>query len=403
MIPAVPRSYSAPRDDADGDVDQPAEDRSCPPKIYVTRLPGRPARSRNQPRARAGSPVAGSGRAGVVALVMVAVAYPVLWVLARPGGQPLGRFLGELCGAEAVLLFSCSLVLATLLAPIERAFGGLDRVAVWHRRAAVAGVLLLIPHVALVSSAPDRYATSLGHALGDIALIGLLVLAVWALAPSLRAARWPGPIQRMARATYERWLTGHRLTGLFVIVAVVHGAIVDPVLRDSVLLRVAFLIVGAAGTIAYLYRELLARYVVPIYDYTVADVRRPNKTTLEVDSDARPQAADVCARPVRVPRPRWLRWLAAPSLLGIELPERSAPRADDQGLWRLHARSLRPAPPGDPRQAGRPVRRLRLSPGRPRSDLDRRRNRRDAVSQLDPVDRRAVRPAGRLLLLGRPR
>jgi predicted ferric reductase len=93
--------------------------------------------------------------------------------------------------------------LAALLAPIERAFGGLDRVALWHRHAAVAGVLLLISHIALVSSAPDRYATSLGHALGDIALIGLLVLAVWALAPSLRVARWPGPIQRMARATYS--------------------------------------------------------------------------------------------------------------------------------------------------------------------------------------------------------
>ena len=135
-----------------------------------------------QPPPADGSPVAGSGRAGMVALVIVAVAYPALWVLARPGGQPLGRFLGELCGAEAVLLFSCSLVLATLLAPIERAFGGLDRVAVWHRRAAVAGVLVLIPHVALVSSAPDRYATSFGHALGDIALLGLLVLSVWALA-----------------------------------------------------------------------------------------------------------------------------------------------------------------------------------------------------------------------------
>jgi predicted ferric reductase len=235
-----------------------------------------------QPEPGDGSSVAGSGRSGMAALVIVAVAYPVLWVLARPGGQPVGRFVGELCGAEAVLLFSCSLVLTTLLAPIERAFGGLDRVAVWHRRAAVVGVLLLIPHVALVSSAPDRYATSLGHALGDVALIGLIVLAVWALAPSLRAARWPGPIQRMARVAYERWLTGHRLTGVFVIVAVVHGAIVDPVLRYSLLLRVAFVIVGAAGAIAYLYRELLARDVVPIYDYTVDDVRRPNKTTLDV-------------------------------------------------------------------------------------------------------------------------
>ena len=114
------------------------------------------AQPRSAEGSSAGLSVAGSGRAGVVALVAVAVAYPVLWVVARPGGQPLGRFVGELCGAEAVLLFSCSLVLATVLAPIERAFGGLDRVAVWHRRAAVAGVLLLIPHVALVSSAADR-------------------------------------------------------------------------------------------------------------------------------------------------------------------------------------------------------------------------------------------------------
>ena len=75
----------------------------------------------------------------------------------------------------------------------------------------------------------------------------------------------------MARATYERWLTAHRLTGLFVVVAVVHAAIVDPVLHRSTVLRVVFLVVGAVGVAAYVYRELLARYVVPIYDYTVAD------------------------------------------------------------------------------------------------------------------------------------
>jgi len=228
------------------------------------------------------STVSGPGRAGVTALVAVAVANLVLWVLARPAGQPAGRFVGELCGAEAVLLFSISLVLATLLPPIERAFGGLDRVARWHRRAAVGGVLLLIPHVALVGSTADPYATSLGHGLGDIALIGLLALALWALAPGLRAARWPGVIRRLARASYERWLTAHRLTGLFVMVAVAHAAIVDPVLHRSTLLLVVFLIVGGIGTVAYLYRELFARYFVPIYDYNVLDVQRLNKTTLSV-------------------------------------------------------------------------------------------------------------------------
>ena len=39
------------------------------------------------------------------------------------------------------------------------------------------------------------------------------------------------------------------------------------------------------GVAAYAYRELLARFVMPIYDYTVAEVRRPNDTTVEVSLD----------------------------------------------------------------------------------------------------------------------
>jgi len=219
---------------------------------------------------------------GAAALIAVATLYPVVWILARPSGQPTGRFAAELCGAEAVLLLSCALVLATLLTPIERAFGGLDRVAIWHRRVATAAVVLLVPHVALVGSPADPYETGLGHGLGDVALLGILVVTLWALAPKLRAARWPGPIRALARTSYERWLTAHRLAGLFVAVAVVHGAIVDPVLHRSTPLRVLFLVVGGVGVAAYLYLELIARYVIPIYDYTVAEVRRPNDSTIEV-------------------------------------------------------------------------------------------------------------------------
>jgi len=222
---------------------------------------------------------------GGVALVAVALANVALWLAARPPQQPTGRFIGELCGAEAVLLFSCTLLLATLLPAIERAFGGLDRVAVWHRRTATAGALLLVPHVALVTSPPDPYATGVGPGLGDLALLGLLVLSLWGLAPTLRAARWPGPVRRLARTTYERWLTPHRLTGIFVAAAVAHGVLVDPVLHRSTLLRAVYLTVGGAGVAAYLYRELLARFVVPIYDYQVAEVRRPNDATVEVSLD----------------------------------------------------------------------------------------------------------------------
>ncbi len=156
---------------------------------------------------------------GPAALGTIAVGYLALWLVARPSGEPAGRFVGELSGAEAVLLMCCALVLATLVPFIERAFGGLDRVAVWHRRAATVGFLLLVPHVAFITSSPDPYETTLGHALGDLALAGLLLLVLWALAPRLRAARWPGPIRALARTSHEGWLNAHRLTGLFVAVA----------------------------------------------------------------------------------------------------------------------------------------------------------------------------------------
>jgi hypothetical protein len=136
---------------------------------------------------------------GAALVVGLAVAYPVLWALARPAGQPTARYIGETCGAEAVLLLCIALVLVTVLSWIERAFGGLDRIAVWHRGVATAALLLLVPHWVLATSSPDRYAHGAGPAFGQIALVGLLVLGVWALAPKLRAARWPGPIQR-ARA-----------------------------------------------------------------------------------------------------------------------------------------------------------------------------------------------------------
>jgi predicted ferric reductase len=229
---------------------------------------------------------------GVVVLWVAAIGNLVLWVVTRPPLQPTGRYIGEFLGVEAVLLFSCALVLATLLRGIERAFGGLDRVALWHRYVSVAAVVLMILHPLPAKSTPVPDVAQFGLSLGSIALWGLLVLAVWALAPSLRAARWSRLIRWLGHLSHERWLTGHRLTGLLVVAAVVHGAWVDPVLRASSTLKVTYLAIGAIGIAAYLYRELLARYVIPIYDYTVVDVRRPNDKTIDVFLEATGRSVD---------------------------------------------------------------------------------------------------------------
>ena len=219
---------------------------------------------------------------GVTLLGMVALGNLVLWIVAHPSGQPWGRYVGEILGVESVLLFSAALVLATLLSPIERAFGGLDRVAQWHRHAAVAGVVLMLLHPTFAGSTPVPDVSAVGLGIGSFAMLGLVLLALWSLAPSLRAARWSKLVRRLAALSHERWLSGHRLTGLFVTAAVVHGAMVDPVLRESNTLKVTYLIIGGIGIVAYLYRELIARFVVPIYDFTVAEIKRPNDTTVDV-------------------------------------------------------------------------------------------------------------------------
>jgi predicted ferric reductase len=218
-------------------------------------------------------------------IIGVAITNVVLWVLLRPPGVPGIMYLGEIFATTAIVLLSCSLVLATRAPFLERFFGGLDRMYLWHRWSAVAGVVLLPLHYALVTSAPDPNLNELGSVLGDVALIGLVVLLLWALAPRLSAVmrRIPTKVQRWFMQ-YQRWFTLHRLTGLFVVAGLVHGALVDPVLRRSTILLGWYVAVAAVGTAAYVYRELFIRFFSRRwqYDYSVKAINRLDPRALEV-------------------------------------------------------------------------------------------------------------------------
>src|SRR5436309_1687571 len=215
---------------------------------------------------------------GVGIIIVLTIATILLWLLFRPAGQPTSRYLGEILGTTAIVLFSCSLVLATKAPFLERAFGGLDRMFLWHRWSAIAGVVLLFPHYILVTSVPNTINNTLGNALGFIALFGLVLLLLWALVPRLPV------VGRHIRTNYQRWFTLHRLTGLFVIVGLIHGFLVDPVLQHSTVLLVWYTAVEAIGTAAYLYRELLHPFCRRLWqhNYTVEAVNQLDRKTLEV-------------------------------------------------------------------------------------------------------------------------
>lgn len=221
---------------------------------------------------------------GPVIVALLVVANAVLWLFARPDGEPLGRFIGQLIGAESVLLMSVGLVLMSNLAWVEVGFDGMDRAVVWHRRVAMTGMVLLVPHIAMSS---NPHPTSLGVPLAVAGTVGLAVLVVWAVLPRWRSVT-PAPLQRIVvglSATppvkvlrrviggYDRWRSLHRLTGLFVAAGFAHGALDATAFGASPLLRWSYLVVGGVGLGAYGYRELVVP-LLPLHEYRVENTRR---------------------------------------------------------------------------------------------------------------------------------
>jgi predicted ferric reductase len=230
---------------------------------------------------------------GPAVIAGMAGAWAVLWFAARPPGQPAGAYLGQFFGAESVLLLSIGLVLISTLPWCEAAFDGIDRAAIWHGRVAITGMILLIPHIVL-SANPHR--SNLGLLLGIIGAVGLLVLAVWAILPRWRSViprvlqgpvlavrRLPG-LRHLRRAMggYELWRSVHRLTGLFVAAGFAHGLLDGTPFPHAQVLRWSFVAIGGIGLAFYLYRELLARYFVPLHDYQVAEVREAGAGIIEI-------------------------------------------------------------------------------------------------------------------------
>jgi predicted ferric reductase len=220
-------------------------------------------------------------------------AMAVLWLFARPAGEPARSYVGQFLGGESILLLSLALVLISTLPWVEQWFDGIDRAAIWHRRLAIGGVALLAPHILLASS---PHGTTLGVPLGAIGAIGLAALLFWAILP-----RWqsvvPSELRGLVRALrdaplvrdvlrlfggYERWRALHRTTGLFVTAGFVHGALDGTPFHHSAVLRWSYLAVGAVGVGFYLYRELLARFFLSLHDYEVDAVGEVANGLVEV-------------------------------------------------------------------------------------------------------------------------
>lgn len=230
---------------------------------------------------------------GPATIMVLVVAQGLIWLIRRPPGENLGSYLGQFFGAEAVLLLSVALVLISTLPWVEAWFDGIDRAAIWHRRLAITGLVLLAPHI-MLSSNPD--VSELGSTLAVIGIVGMVGLALWAILP-----RWQSVVPRPLRPVviaardarglaafrrifggYDRWRALHRTTGLFVAAGFVHGVLDGTAFDTSPIRYWSYLAIGAVGLGFYIYRELPARLFQSLHDYQVATVEEIEPGLVEI-------------------------------------------------------------------------------------------------------------------------
>lgn len=233
-----------------------------------------------------------SREVGPATIVVLVVALALLWAVARPAQGSLANDVGQFFGAESILLLSIGLVLISTLPWVEAYFDGIDRAAIWHRRVASTGLLLLVPHISLSSGR----GSTLGSPLAVTGALGMLALVLWAVLPRWRSLA-PAPLRTLIFAArdapgirqlrgrfggYERWRAVHRTTGLFVTAGFVHGVLDGTTFDGAPVLRWTYVVVGGIGVGFYMYRELFARFFQSLHDYQVESVQEVGKGLVEI-------------------------------------------------------------------------------------------------------------------------
>ena len=236
--------------------------------LYAVRIATRPLDVRLKKR-----------HAGPMAVVAVWIVLYLAWDWLKPAGTGTVAFVGEFAGVTAVYLMVWALVLATRVRWLEQWFGGLDRMYLWHKTYALWSMVLLVPHIVLSVLAEPRGAGYVlppsvfqGHVLGVVSAVVMFALVLVSLAR----------VGRILRLPYAWWLLLHRLIGLLVLGAVVHGWLVDPIIGGSLALQTLYIGVGAVGMAAYAYDELVMRWRTPRAEYTVRAVERPSPDIVDV-------------------------------------------------------------------------------------------------------------------------
>ncbi len=167
---------------------------------------------------------------GNLGIFVVCAINVLLWAVFPPA-DPTGHFqylpqvTAEIFSSTAMVMMSCSFILANKPRLLEPFFGGLDQMYISHKNIAILAMVFLFGHFWIV---PHTVNLTLGRVLGMTAFIGIGGSILLALAPRIPLAG------KYLRLTYDQWKFLHRFVGVFFIIGMIHLTQVDNIAKYAV-------------------------------------------------------------------------------------------------------------------------------------------------------------------------
>lgn len=223
-------------------------------------------------------------RLGWPLVITITLVPLILWLRIMPVSDRFDSFgaaatsVGQLTGLAGMAMFATAMILSARLKIFDGLFGGMNRAYIVHHQAGGLAFILLMIHPlasaavyaqnSLESAAlflwpgPD-WALNLGIA-SLMTLMTLLILTYYVELP------------------YQFWRFTHKFLGLAFFLGGLHSFFIPSDISRDPILRVYMLSLTAIGLIAYLYRTLLGRWLVPRLHYILTQVRQLKPDILEL-------------------------------------------------------------------------------------------------------------------------
>ena len=179
------------------------------------------------------------------------------------------RILGEVFSSWVVTVFAFNFLMATRAKWVENLFGGLDKMYLIHRRSGIIAVTLLIAHFMIVPR--DLVEFNPGKPLGFYAFILIIIGVMLSAAPIFKK-----------KIPYHKWINFHKLMGVFYVMGVVHGILVDSLIKELPITRIYVFGMAFIGIIAWLYKAFLFRLFNKPLNYAIASMNKLNPDTIEL-------------------------------------------------------------------------------------------------------------------------